>query len=99
MAFKRVVTSDTNLQTLQDNVQAALASASPLSNGVVVGSMQKPIALSSGANTVPHGLKRPPAYWTLLDNTGNAVVYRTKSDSTNLYLTASSATAVIIWVA
>lgn len=95
--LKRVITTDKNIQMIQDNVDAALSplQSSPFVGGVLLGS----IALTTSQTSVPHGLGHVPKIFTLCGLNANSVVWSSKpSDTTNLYLTASAACTVSLWV-
>lgn len=96
MALKRIITSDQNLQLIQDNVAQALSTiqGSPFQNGLILPG----VALVSGVNTVPHKLGRAPQGWFLIDPQSAVTVYRVSQDSKFLNLQASAGATVSIWV-
>lgn len=95
--FKRQVTSDRDLQLIQDNVANALAplQAQPMVGGNVVTS----VSLTTSTTAVPHGLNHTPQYFSILDLTANATVSRAQaSDSRFIYLKASASCTATVWV-
>ena len=69
--------------------------ALPIVNGNAVSAT----LTGSTPQAVPHKLGRMPQGWFLIDNTTNAVVWRTQPfNATNLTLEASATTTVNLWV-
>lgn len=53
------------------------------------------VALKAGQNQVSHKLGKPPTGWTVVDNTANAIIWRSSSsNNTTLFLSSTAATTV-----
>jgi len=99
--FKLQQTADTDLQFVQRNIQTALGPLQtiPMAGGNVLGSSTSPIAVGTGVTSIPHKLGRPSQFWSLLGLNANATVWAPQaSDSNFIYLQASAACGVIVWV-
>lgn len=93
--FRKVMTSDHTLNTLQTNIEQAVGEVirSPLLDGALIDA-----TLASGANTVLHKLDREIVGWIVVDRNSAATIYKTSSNSTDLVLTASAACTVKLWI-
>lgn len=95
---KTLNTGDDILNRLQDNLIQAIEPLTkvPISNGILLSN----ISLSSGSNTVQHGLGRQPLGMVVTGNvTGAALSYTvTNATSTTIPVTASIATTASFWV-
>ena len=66
---------------------------------ILQGNLVSDIVLkASTAQVINHGLQRQPKGWFLVDNTANAVIWRTAWSTLTITLTASANTTVAIWV-
>lgn len=96
MALQRIVTTNQDLQLVQDNVNNALVpiQKSPFVGGVLLTG----ISLKTGSNAVLHTLGRTPTLWVICDINASQTIYRTTWDTTNINLTASGAVTISMWV-
>lgn len=56
------------------------------------------ISVDTAGITINHGMQRVPAGWILVDNTAEAIVYRTASSDKSITLKASAPTFIKVWV-
>lgn len=86
------------LGTIQENLsnRIDLIASVPILNGILL----KDIVLTAGTPVlVDHKLRRPPLGWYLIDNSANAVVWRTDPlTANNISLNCSVNTTVSLWV-
>ena len=89
-AFRRMFTTNRELQQIQDNVQASFQ---PLQNGALAGcAFVASAAIATGGTQVPHGLGRTPILWLQANLNADAVIWQYQAPDQNyLYLKASSA--------
>lgn len=98
--MERMVTSDPELRTLQDNVAAAVEpiEANPLSDGVLL----QGVTLAVGANEVAHRLGRVLQGWFPVRVRAAATFYDSQDSNTHpertLRLVASAAVTVDLFV-
>lgn len=96
MSLNRIITTNQDIQLIQDNVNNALTpiQKSPFIGGVLLTN----ISLTTGSNAVPHTLGRTPSIWVIADINAAQTIYRTTWDITNINLTASGAVTISMWV-
>lgn len=96
-AIPLVQTTDRTVNQLQQNIKQAVEPllTNPVNNGVLLTN----ISLSSGTNTIQHGLGRTMQGWMVADVTSAATIYRSAQfSSTTLTLTSSAATTVNLYI-
>jgi hypothetical protein len=69
-----------------------------LATPLLSGSLVSATLLASKPQAINHLLSRQPQGWFLVDNTANAVIWRTAWGNTTLTLEATANTTISIWV-
>ena len=89
-----------DLAVIQDNVSRVFDVLTD--QPILDGNMLSDIALTTATSEVAHKLDRDYVGWMVVDNVGNAVVYRddtTTTDKTKfISMTASATTTIKLWV-
>lgn len=80
-ALGRVTTDDTNLETIQDNVERTLAPL--LANPFASGQLLESITLTAGTNRIPHKLGRKLTGWVVTRLRGPATPVKIITDPTS----------------
>jgi len=95
--FSRVSTKDPTVFMLQSAIETAFRSLDKVP--ILDGRLVEGIAISTTELALPHGLKRKPKGFIVVDVDNNCLVHRS-SESTDryLYLTGSRVANISVWV-
>lgn len=99
-AIPKVQTDDRNINQLQTNINTALNPI--LSNPINSGTILNSISLTSGSNTINHGLNKKLQGWFIIGINGVSSIYDTQSSNSSpdktLQLVSSSNVSVNVYV-
>lgn len=94
--FRKIYTGSRELDTIQANVQDAVAEA--IRSPIVTGQALTGISIGTSQTTVSHKLGRKPIGFLVIGLNTNAVVYEAApADEANFYLVASLACTASFW--